>query len=295
MAAAEGAERAAAASAPAEPSEQAVAASERAEAPAPAAYSAPADRTERGVALVTGAGRGIGRAVATRLSSEGYAVALTARHRDQLAETAAECAGRAVVLPADITAAGAVEQLFAAVEEQLGPVGVLVANAGAGTSARVEKTSDETWQWMLDVNLTAPFRCIRRAIPAMRTAGWGRIVVVASVAARVGAPYLSAYAASKHGVLGLVRTAAAELAPTGVTVNAVCPGYVDTPMTEASVHGIVELTGRSAGEAREILARKQPTGRLVTADEVAEAVWFCVVNGSVNGQGINVDGGAVPS
>jgi NAD(P)-dependent dehydrogenase (short-subunit alcohol dehydrogenase family) len=125
--------------------------------------------------------------------------------------------------------------------------------------------------------------------------GRGRVVVLASVASKVGEPYISAYTASKHGVLGLVRSAAAELARTGVTVNAVCPGYVDTPMTDATVEGIVARTGRSTEEARAILEAKQPIGRLITPEEVAEAVMACVRNGGITGQGINVDGGALQS
>ncbi len=247
------------------------------------------------VALVTGAGRGIGRAVAQRLSVEGLRVALSARSADELADTAASCPGPTLVLPRDLTDATAADDLVAEVARQWGPVEVLVANAGAGVSARVEKTSDEDWKRMLDINLTAPFRCLRAVIPAMRAAEAGRIVVIASIAAKSGDPYISAYTASKHGVLGLVRSAAAELASTGVTVNAVCPGYVDTPMTDATVAGIVELTGRSEDDARAILAGRQPTGRLVSPEEVADVVWMCVTNGSVNGQGINVDGGAVQS
>lgn len=247
------------------------------------------------IALVTGAGRGIGRAVAERLSEQGFRVAITSRSKDELAEVAASCAGPTLGLPADITVGAAVEQLFADVEREWGAVEVLVANAGAGYSARVEKTGDADWQRMLDLNLTAPFRCLRRAIPAMRAAGAGRIVVVASVAARVGEPYIAAYTASKHGVLGLVRSAAAELASTGVTVNAVCPGYVDTSMTAATIDGIVAASGRTADQARDALERKQPIGRLITPDEVAAAVWFCIENGAVTGQAINVDGGAVQS
>lgn len=247
------------------------------------------------MALVTGAGRGIGRAVARRLSAGGFRVALTARGVDALAVTAAECVGETLVLPADITQASAVEEVFAGVERTWGPVTVLVANAGNATSAPVHRTTDEQWQRMLDLNLTAPFHCMRRAVPAMVEDGGGRIVVVASVASKIGEPYISAYTASKHGVLGLVRSAAAELVTKDVTVNAVCPAYVDTPMTAENVTVIAERTGRTAEETRSILEHKQPTGRLVTPDEVADAVWFCVTSPSVTGQGINVDGGAVQS
>jgi NAD(P)-dependent dehydrogenase (short-subunit alcohol dehydrogenase family) len=118
---------------------------------------------------------------------------------------------------------------------------------------------------------------------------------VASVAAKRGEPYISAYAASKHGILGLVRSAAAELASKGVTVNAICPGYVDTPMTERTTAAIAEKTGRTMDQARAWLEARQPHGRMVTVDEVADAVWLCVTNGALNGQGINVDGGAVQS
>jgi NAD(P)-dependent dehydrogenase (short-subunit alcohol dehydrogenase family) len=248
-----------------------------------------------GTALVTGAGRGIGRAVAQLLSGQGFRVALTARSEDDLGDTAAGCSGPALVLPTDITGAGAVDAMFESVENAWGSVDVLVANAGAGTSAPLERISDEEWDRMLAVNLTAPFRCLRRAVPGMKASGRGRIVVLASAAAKHGDPYIAAYTASKHGVLGLVRSVAAELARTGVTVNAVCPGYVDTPMTAESIDGIVASTGRSASDARAILERKQPIGRLISVEEVAQAVWFCVVNGGVTGQGINVDGGAVQS
>ncbi|MFL6004191.1 MAG: SDR family NAD(P)-dependent oxidoreductase [Nocardioides sp.] len=247
------------------------------------------------VALVTGASQGIGAACAAALSAAGYQVALLARSTDALEEVAASLPGESLVLPTDVLDPAALDAAFDTVESTWGPVEVLVVNAGAAMSAPVVKTSDEDWQRMLDINLTAPFRCLRRALPTMTSGGWGRVVVVASVAGKQGGARIAAYTASKHGVLGLVRTAAAEVARTGVTVNAVCPGYVDTPMTDESVATIAEGTGRSPEEAREILAGKQPIGRLVTPSEVASAVMLCVENGAVNGQGINVDGGAVQS
>lgn len=255
----------------------------------------PAANASDRIALVTGAGRGIGRAVARSLSASGRRVVLSARSVGELEATADLCAGPTFVVPADLTSSEAVERLFDAVEGHWGPVQDLVLNAGAGTSGRVHRTSDEDWQRMLDLNLTAPFRCLRRALPAMLEARDGRVVAIASVAAKVGEPYIAAYTASKHGLLGLVRSAAAEVASLGVTVNAVCPGYVDTPMTDATVASIVAATGRSEADARESLRRKQPTGRLVSPEEVADVVLMCLTNPSVTGQGLNVDGGAVQS
>ncbi|WP_245645455.1 SDR family NAD(P)-dependent oxidoreductase [Pseudonocardia acaciae] len=252
---------------------------------------APTSRT----CLVTGAGRGIGRAIAVRLSSAGHRVAVTARTETDLAATAAELPGATLVVPADVTAPAAEDAVFERVEREWGPVEVLVLAAGVGTSAPVARTTDEQWRDAIEVNLTAPFRFLRRAVPAMVERGWGRVVVVASMAAKRGDPYVCAYTASKHGVLGLVRSAAAELATTGVTVNAVCPGYVDTPMTAATIATITASTGRSESEARSALERRQPIRRLITPGEVADAVELCLASAAVTGQGINVDGGAVQS
>jgi NAD(P)-dependent dehydrogenase (short-subunit alcohol dehydrogenase family) len=245
--------------------------------------------------LVTGAGRGIGAAAARRLGAAGHRVALTARSADQLAGVAATLPGPTLQLPADLTDARAAERLVGAVEDTWGPVDVLVLNAGVAGSAPLTRTSDADWQRMLELNLTVPFRLLRRAIPGMVEQGFGRVVAIASVAAKVGEPYIAAYTASKHGLLGLVRAAAAELAGTGVTVNAVCPGYVDTAMTDDTVATISAVTGRSPEQARQALERRQPIGRLVTPDEVADAVLLCVASAAITGQGINVDGGAVQS
>jgi NAD(P)-dependent dehydrogenase (short-subunit alcohol dehydrogenase family) len=245
--------------------------------------------------LVTGAGRGIGAAVAARLSADGHRVALLGRDAGALDRVRAGLPGPAMSLAADVTDPASVEAALSRLEAGWGPVEVLVSNAGAGTAAPLVETTDEDWSRMLELNLTAPFRLVRRTLPAMTAQGWGRVVVVASVVAKRGEPQVAAYTAAKHGVLGLVRAAAAEVARTGVTVNAVCPGYVDTPMTDQTVAGIAARSGRSPEEARAVLARRQPIGRLVDPAEVAEAVAFCLVNGAVTGQGINVDGGAVQS
>jgi len=247
------------------------------------------------IALVTGAGSGIGRAAAIRLSRAGLRVVLSSRRADALAATAAACPGPTLAVPADVTDRSAVDGLFGRAEHDWGAVEVLIASAGAGYSARIERTSDADWNRMLELNLTAPFRCLRRAVPAMRARGYGRVVVIASTASRIGEPYLAAYTASKHGVLGLVRAAAAELAGTGVTVNAVCPGFVDTPMTATTIGNIVQKTGRTAEQAREALEARQPIGRLITPEEVAGAVWFCVASEAITGQAVNVDGGTVQS
>ncbi|MEJ2863727.1 SDR family NAD(P)-dependent oxidoreductase [Actinomycetospora flava] len=250
------------------------------------------------VCLVTGASSGIGAAVAERLAADGHRVALAARSEDDLDAVAASIRandGQVLPVPADVTDAEGVEGMYRAVEEAWGPVEVLVAAAGSGSGKALVDTTDDDWRGAIELNLTAPFRCLRRALPAMLERRWGRVVVIASVVAKRGEAQVAAYTASKHGVLGLVRSAAAELASSGVTVNAVCPGYVDTPMTDRTVRAISERSGRTEEQARDALARRQPIGRLIATGEVADAVAFCVATGAVTGQGINVDGGAVQS
>lgn len=251
--------------------------------------------TQPRTCLVTGASRGIGAAVAAALSADGHRVALLAREARSLEEVRAGLPSPALCVSADVTDRAQVEAAVDRVEDEWGHVEVLVSNAGTGFAAPLADTSDEDWSRMLDLNLTAPFRLVRRVLPGMVEAGWGRIVVVASVVAKRGEAQVAAYTAAKHGVLGLVRAAAAEVARTGVTVNAVCPGYVDTPMTEETVAAIAGRTGRSPEESRALLARRQPIGRLIDPAEVADAVRFCLGNGALTGQGINVDGGTVQS
>jgi 3-hydroxybutyrate dehydrogenase len=253
------------------------------------------------VALITGGGRGIGRAIALAFAREGAAVAVVARTALEVASVAeeinAECGVRTMHATCDVADRESVALTFSDVEEHLGSVDVLVNNAGIAESAPLIKTSDELWQRHLAINLTGTFYFTRDALPAMVERGWGRIINVASIAGKTGAPYIAAYSASKHGVLGLTRSCALEVATKGVTVNAICPGYVDTKMTERALENIEARTGKSATEALEILERMNPQNRLVTPEEVAAlALLLASEEGrSINGQAINVDGGSVLS
>lgn len=248
--------------------------------------------------LVTGGGRGIGRAVALRLAGGGCSVAVSARTRSEVEAVAAEVralgqGGAAVV--ADVSRPDEVRRLFREAAEALGPPDILVNAAGVAPSALLHRTSDEAWRAAIDTNLSGSFYCLREALPKMIERGWGRVVNVASIAGKTGYPYVSAYAASKHGVLGLTKCAALEVAEKGVTVNAVCPGYVDTPMTDASVARIVDKTGLQAADVRRRLEETSPQKRLFTAAEVAALIVFlCGDEASgINGQALSVDGGAV--
>lgn len=251
-------------------------------------------------ALVTGAGRGIGRACARRLAAGGAKVALAARTAAELhtvEEDIRAGGGAAMAVVMDVADAQAIAAGLERITGAWGPIDTAVTAAGIAESAPLAKTSDALWARTLQVNLTGTFALMRSLLPSMGAAGFGRFVAVASVAGKAGAPYIAAYTASKHGVLGLVRSAALEWAAKGVTVNAVCPGYVDTPMTDATIANIVAKTGRPAAEARATIEAMSPQGRLVTPDEVAHAVAFLASReaAAINGQGLNVDGGAVQS
>jgi 3-hydroxybutyrate dehydrogenase len=249
-------------------------------------------------ALVTGGGRGIGRATALLLAGAGADVALSARTRAELDKVAEEvrALGRtAVAVTADVGNPEDVRALFRSAREALGGIDILIANAGIAPSDPLVKTSDETWSSVMAVNLSGPFYCLREALPQMAERGWGRVVVVASIAGKSAMPYIAAYVASKHGVLGLTKVAALEMASKGVTVNAVCPGYVDTAMTDRGVARIGAKTGADPAMIRRKLEEHSPQNRLVTANEVAALVLYLCGEEArgITGQALNVDGGTL--
>jgi NAD(P)-dependent dehydrogenase (short-subunit alcohol dehydrogenase family) len=252
-------------------------------------------------AFVTGGGRGIGRAIALEFAREGARVFAVARSEREVESVAAEIReGRggesASHSTCDVADPQSVARAFDEAREFFGRgPDILVNNAGIAESAKFTDTSDEFWQRHIAVNLSGTFYCMRAALPAMVERGWGRVINVASIAGKTGAAYIAAYSASKHGVLGLTRSAALEVAAKGVTVNAVCPGYVDTEMTARALDNIEVKTGRSRAEALETIKRMSPQNRLVTAEEVAAVALLLASDEGrgITGQAINVDGGAV--
>ncbi|HJU93925.1 MAG TPA: 3-hydroxybutyrate dehydrogenase [Pyrinomonadaceae bacterium] len=246
-------------------------------------------------ALITGGGRGIGRAIALTFASQGARIAVAARTAEQVEQVASEIGNNAIALVCDVSDSESVARMFSDMRERLGDADILVNNAGIAESATVVNTTDELWNRHISINLSGTFYCTRAALPAMLKKGWGRVINIASIAAKTGAPYVAAYTASKHGVLGLTRTIALEVATTGITANAICPGYVDTEMVSRGIEQITQKTGRPAEEALDLLKKMSPQNRLVTSEEVAAIALLLASDEGrgINGQGINVDGGSV--
>ncbi|MCW5803503.1 MAG: SDR family NAD(P)-dependent oxidoreductase [Deltaproteobacteria bacterium] len=240
-------------------------------------------------ALVTGGGRGIGAAIARALAGAGARVIVCGRTQAEIDAVAQDVGGVATRL--DLLDRAATDRTLA----EVGRVDVLVNNAGVAESAAIDRTTDAMWDRVMELDATAPFRVIRALLPAMVKAGWGRIINVASNAGVSGYGYTSAYCAAKHAMVGMTRALAIDLARTGVTINALCPGWVETQLADEAVARIAQKTGRSADEARATLANMSPQRRMIVPDEVAHAALMLCAHDArgIHGQTIVIDGGAV--
>jgi NAD(P)-dependent dehydrogenase (short-subunit alcohol dehydrogenase family) len=243
-------------------------------------------------ALVTGGGSGVGRAIALALAGAGISVTICGRREAELAKVAGE-SDRIFAIAADVTNETAMASLYERAEAERGPFDIVVANAGMAGSTPAHKTTLADWQRTLDVNLTGAFLTVKPALSGMAARKTGRIVFIASTAGLKGYAYVAPYVAAKDGVVGLMRALAAETTKSGVTVNAVCPGFVETDMLEESIQRIIEKTGRSVEQARTSLASTNPQGRFIQPQEVAAAVlWLCGdAAASITGQAISISGG----
>lgn len=251
-------------------------------------------------AVVTGAGRGIGRSIALALADAGADVAVTARTSSELEQLVSQIQAKgrkSLAVSCDVMDAEQVQHMARAVIEGLGGINIVVNNAGNAGSHKFLNHPDELWHRMLAVNLTSVYYVSKAFVPTLIEQRGGRIINIASIASRVGGRYIVAYTAAKHGVLGLTRALAVELLPYNITVNAICPGYVDTPMTDASVSNISGRTGMTEAQAREELAKTSPQKRLIEPEEVAAIAVFLAQDSSkgITGQAINIDGGGVMS
>jgi len=245
-------------------------------------------------AVVTGGGTGVGAAIALALAQTGARVTIAGRRKEPLERTASRHTGLRWVT-GDVSDAQSVLSMFAEASSTHGPADIVVANAGVALSKPFLKMEASDLRSMLDVNLVGVFHVWQAALQPMLDAGWGRLIAIASTAGLKGYAYVSGYCAAKHGVIGLTRALALETAKTSVTVNAVCPGYTETPMLERSIDTIMRKTGRSRAEAEAALKASNPQGRFVQPEEVAQTVlWLCSAGAaSVTGQAISVSGGEI--
>lgn len=239
-------------------------------------------------ALVTGGGRGIGLTIASRLAHEGARVSIVSRS-PLVTLSLSKGDKRIFCARADVTDAEQIRHAFAECRGANGPIEILVNNAGIAESAPIKRTEPALWNRIIATNLTGTFLCTRAVVEEMIAAKWGRIVNVASTAGLSGAPYLSAYCASKHGVIGFTRALAQELEPSGITVNAICPGYTETAILQRAIENITARAGHDARTAREILAKGNPEGRIATGEEVAQGV-LDLIEGSRNGVALVIPG-----
>jgi NAD(P)-dependent dehydrogenase (short-subunit alcohol dehydrogenase family) len=242
-------------------------------------------------ALVTGGGTGIGAAAAAHLHAAGARLSLLGRRMEPLLAVAEETNGAAI--GCDVTDPEEIRRTFDEARVRNGPIEILIVNAGIAESAPFHKMTRESWDRIIAVNLTAAFACAQAALGDLMASDNGRLVFVASVASLRGVPYAAHYAASKHGLLGLMRSLAAEYAKTDLTVNAVCPGYVDTPMTDQSVARVSQITGRSEDQSRDIITNMNASGRLVDPEAIGNVIaMLCLpLSRDINGAAITIDGG----
>ena len=246
-------------------------------------------------ALVTGAGQGIGEAIARQLLTQGARVTVLGRRAEPLQKLLADHTQQCRMVLADVADELQVKTAFAQAVQAQGAINILINNAGQASSAPFMKMDVGLWQQMLAVNLSGTMFCMQQVLPAMAAAGWGRIVNVASTAGLVGYAYVAAYVAAKHGVVGLTRALALEYAKSGITINAVCPGYTETEIVKNSIDHVVAKTGRTSAQALAEFVKSNPQGRLVQPQEVADTVlWLCGKGASaITGQSIAVAGGEV--
>lgn len=249
-------------------------------------------------AWVTGAGKGIGEVIALELAAHGFAVAVSARTEADIEKVAKEitgAGGRALAVVCDVTKPEMIAGALEKIRQELGPITVLVNNAGLGGSHKFIGHDDALWHRILDTNLNSVYYVTKAVAPMMVEANWGRIINIASVSSKVGSRYTAAYTASKHGVLGLTRALALEFVGNNITVNAICPAYVDTPMTDGTIANMTKRTKMSEADARSYLEKLSPQNRLVTSEEVAHVALMLVDENArgITGQAINVDGGMV--